>query len=347
MGAYIGSALAKLGNSYLDERENQADRKRREMLDAESAQDRQAAIQDRRTTLQRLQEQMDFQQSEATRKTQLAEQERESLRRALLSKGLPAEQVEGMLGDPVASRSYLTQPKPTKNRASSTFTVDGKTPQMGSFDAEEGAYYDGRGNRVENAQPWQKPMSDYERQSLDIRRQAASRVGGARAGKALPSSIVEKLGAYDALDQMGEEVTAALKNAIAQKQDITGRVAGVVKTPTWWKNSAPTSIGGKPAIDDGAGGDTGVDVRSMMGNLYATLAKERGGTALSANEIRLLESYLPNENEDESRAFLKATRFVKELRRLKAAKLAAFQKYGYSVDDGQPVGDALADLWEK
>ena len=32
---------------------------------------------------------------------------------------------------------------------------------------------------------------------------------------------------------------------------------------------------------------------------------------------------------------------TEELRRLKAAKLAAFQKYGYSVDDGLTTGDSI------
>lgn len=171
--------------------------------------------------------------------------------------------------------------------------------------------------------------------------------------RALPASVVEKIGAYDALDTMTQEVKSALDAAIKAKQDITGRVGGVVSTPSWWKNTAPTFIGGKPAYRDTEGRDIGADTRAMMGNLYATLAKERGGTALSANEIRLLESYLPNENEDEAMASLKAGRFLKELRRLKAAKLSAYQKYGFGVDDNLPMGDqpigkrpTANDLWE-
>lgn len=138
----------------------------------------------------------------------------------------------------------------------------------------------------------------------------------------IPVSMVEKLGAYDAIEGMAGDVKRALEDAVRKNVNVTGRVGGVLKTPTWAKNLV------------GMGGDTGKDVRSLIGNLYATIAKERGGTALSTNELNLLESYLPNENEDEGTAVLKANRFIREIRRLKESKITALQKYGkFSFDD--------------
>lgn len=154
------------------------------------------------------------------------------------------------------------------------------------------------------------------------RRVAPERPTGREGTPRLPSSMIEKLGAYDAIEGMAGDVKAALEEATRKGVNVTGRLGGVIKTPTWAKNFV------------GMGGQTGTDVRALIGNLYATIAKERGGTALSANEIRLLESYLPNENEDEGQAILKANRFLREIRRLKEAKIAALQKYGkFAFDD--------------
>lgn len=148
----------------------------------------------------------------------------------------------------------------------------------------------------------------------------------------LPASAVDKLAGMDNLIAMGNAVKAALESAIKTDTDVTGRIGGVVPTPDWMKNAKV--LGGIK------GGDTGTDTRALIGNLYATLAKERGGTALSLNELRLLESYVPNSNEDEGRAVLKATRFVREMERLKAAKLNAYRKYGgRTFDDEAPMSD--------
>lgn len=122
MGAYIGSALAKLGNSYLDEREAQDERRRREMLDAQAEEARQAAIQDRRTTLQRLQEQMDFQQSESSRKAQQMELERRQLDAALERAGIADPVIrKAMTQDPATARSYLVKPKESTQKPEDVF----------------------------------------------------------------------------------------------------------------------------------------------------------------------------------------------------------------------------------
>jgi hypothetical protein len=151
-------------------------------------------------------------------------------------------------------------------------------------------------------------------------------------GPRLPASMVSQLGAYDAIEGMATEVKERLEKAVRENVDVTGRAGGIIKTPTWVKNAI------------GKGGVIGKDVRGLIGNLYATLAKERGGTALSENELRLLESYMPNENEPEGTAIVKANRLVREIKRLKTAKLAALQKYGgFIFDDATDPRETSAD----
>jgi hypothetical protein len=143
-----------------------------------------------------------------------------------------------------------------------------------------------------------------------------------------PSPVqIEKLGAYDAIIGQAEEVQVALENAVLTGTDATGRVAGVLPTPAWTKNLFRM------------GGDVGEDVRALIGNLYGTLAKEKGGTALSKTELGLLESYVPNQNDSEASGVIKAKRFIREMERIRDAKLAAMIKYGGAdaerFDDGQ------------
>lgn len=172
----------------------------------------------------------------------------------------------------------------------------------------------------------------------DERRFAAQAgVAAARAAKGanrrpIPSSAVEKLSGIDNMISMAQEVSKALSGAITNDVDVTGRAGGVVSTPTWVKNAT------------GKGGDVGKDVRAVMGNLYGTVAKERGGTALSASELRLLESYLPNENEPETTALIKVNRFARELQRMRDNKVKLYAEMGYGggiVDDEAPMSDQL------
>jgi hypothetical protein len=154
--------------------------------------------------------------------------------------------------------------------------------------------------------------------------------GSAGSSRALPASAVEKLTGLDDIEQMATEVKDALEAAIKANNDVTGRaIGGLVKEPGWVMNAR------------GKGGATGKDVRAMIGNLFATVAKERGGTALSEGELALLESYIPNKDEDEGSAFIKANRFIKAIQRMKKNKLAGYQKYGYGVDDEAPLVDRL------
>jgi len=132
-----------------------------------------------------------------------------------------------------------------------------------------------------------------------------------------PSPVqIEKLGAYDAIIGQAEEVLTALEGAVSTETDATGRALGFVPLPAWTKNLFRV------------GGDVGEDVRALIGNMYGTLAKERGGTALSATELRLLESYVPNQNDSEASGVIKAKRFINEMKRIRDAKLAAMIKYG-------------------
>lgn len=147
--------------------------------------------------------------------------------------------------------------------------------------------------------------------------------------RAIPASGIEKLVGMDNLIAQSDEVASLLKGAIADGTDVTGRVAGVFREPNWVMNAR------------GKGGAPGKDIRTAIGNLYSTLAKERGGTALSAPEIALLETFLPNKDEDEGTALIKANRFVREMRRMKANKIKGYQQYGGAgvVDDQAPPMD--------
>lgn len=149
------------------------------------------------------------------------------------------------------------------------------------------------------------------------------------AGRALPSSAVEKLTGIDNMLTMATEVRDALQGAVKNNVDVTGRVGGIIPTPGWIKNLT------------GKGGTEGTDTRALIGNLYATVAKERGGSALSATEIRLLESYIPSENDDEKSATIKANRFIRTLRAMRENKLKAYQQFGFGVDDEAPLQDQM------
>lgn len=146
--------------------------------------------------------------------------------------------------------------------------------------------------------------------------------------RVLPTSAVDKLvGLQDMRDQ-AQQVSQALSAAMGDGTNVTGRVAGVVRTPTWAKNLA------------GMGGEKGKDIRALIGGLYATVTKERAGTALSPGELNLLESYMPNENEDEATALVKANRFIRTLDKMMENKRKAYQKYGYSEGSADIVDDA-------
>lgn len=140
MGAYIGSMLAKLGNSYLDEQQNQGNLKRRATLDAQAEQDRQARIADQneRTGLARLQQ--EFNQGEAQRKTAQMELEREQLDAALERAGVTDPIVrKAMTQDAPTARSYLTKPKEPVQKPEDVYTEQdyrGGTARMknGHFD---------------------------------------------------------------------------------------------------------------------------------------------------------------------------------------------------------------------
>lgn len=140
----------------------------------------------------------------------------------------------------------------------------------------------------------------------------------------LPATAVNDLAELDALMGQGREVAQALAGAVRNKTNATGRVGGLLPTPTFVKEFV------------GQGGKEGSNVRDAISNLFATIAKQRGGSALSASEIALLERYVPNENDDESRALMKSNRFVRELDRIKRSKVENFRKAGYGSEPATP-----------
>lgn len=138
----------------------------------------------------------------------------------------------------------------------------------------------------------------------------------------LPAKAVEDIGLLDNLAQQGEEVIRDLDAGIRAGTNATGRVFGVIPTPNWVKNAA------------GMGGVEGENIRTKINNLFSTLAKQRGGTALSEPEIAILKSFIPNDDDPEPTALRKAYQFVREMKRLKQNKLASYRAYGsYDVGD--------------
>lgn len=173
----------------------------------------------------------------------------------------------------------------------------------------------------------QRPLEEMLKQAQiqATRAQATQRLGqGQPKQRPIPASAVEKEISVDNLRSSAGNVQRSLESAIANKVDATGRVGGVLPTPSWWKNAnlPLPGMGTK-------GGEEGRQVRNIINSLKATVAKERAGTALSPAELDLLESYIPNDNDDEAQALQKAKDFIAGLDQIKANRQKAFAKYGY------------------
>lgn len=155
--------------------------------------------------------------------------------------------------------------------------------------------------------------------------QASQRMGASQPkARPLPASAVEKEISVDNLRSSAGNVQRSLEDAINNNVDATGRVGGVLPTPSWWKNAniPLPGMGTK-------GGEAGRQTRNIINSLKATVAKERAGTALSPSELDLLESYIPNDNDDEQQALQKAKDFIASLDQIKQNRQKAFAKYGY------------------
>lgn len=186
----------------------------------------------------------------------------------------------------------------------------------------------------------QRASSDYEyetgrgRQLEEMLKEAQIRATNASAqqrmnagrpkARPIPASAVEKEISVDNLRSSAGNVQRSLEDAIANRVDATGRVGGVLPTPSWWKNAniPLPGMGTK-------GGEEGRQTRNIINSLKATVAKERAGTALSPSELDLLESYIPNDNDDEAQALQKAKDFIASLDQIKQNRQKAFSKYGY------------------
>lgn len=164
LGAYIGSALAKFGNSALDERDRQAEleRQRQKELYARGVQENQLArlLNNDAFEMDKYREE----QGELARQRGIADTERARVEQD--RREFPAKFRSAQSGDEEA-KGWVLQRFPqmanaltrqVKSRAAATFVSGGKR-MMGSFDQEEGAYYDARGNRVTDATPYEKPES--------------------------------------------------------------------------------------------------------------------------------------------------------------------------------------------
>lgn len=137
----------------------------------------------------------------------------------------------------------------------------------------------------------------------------------AQSTRNVPPGAVKEIAAYDTIKDQAQSMLDNLKAATENKVDVTGRIGGIIPEPNWVMNLM------------NKGGETGKRVRADIQNLYATITKERAGTAVSKQELDLLESYLPNVNESEENAILKAEEFVKTITSQREAKLNTYQQF--------------------
>lgn len=229
------------------------------------------------------------------------------------------------------------------------------TAQPWKFDSDRGLFYNDAGETksIPGIGPKQTPVAPRNIDPLSpegikaaedrARRLATVTPPKPAAQRLLPSSAVDKLTGIDNMMSMATDVRDALQGAIKTKTDVTGRIGGVIPTPSWMKNLG-TNIGQAAGLVSEADAGKAKDIRAMIGNMYSTIAKEKAGTAMSAAEQALLESYVPNGNESETDALIKANRFIKTLEAMRKNRIDNYQRYGYGIDDAAPVGDQMEQI---
>lgn len=209
------------------------------------------------------------------------------------------------------------------------FQMEAPKRQREQFDYEQDVQHR---NRI--AEIAERAKQERETNRLrPIEPKGGSSAGG--KGRPMPSAAVEKFIGLDNLLGQTADVVRDLESVVAEGVDATGRAGGVIPEPAWVMNLRRK------------GGDRGRDIRVRIGNLFSTLAKERGGTALSAPEIALLESFLPNKDDNEPDALAKAKRFYAELTRMKANKEKGYAQYGYGTGVSPASDLSDADLYEQ
>lgn len=180
----------------------------------------------------------------------------------------------------------------------------------------------------------QRPLDEeFRRAQIESMRQRTAMQGQPKP-RNMPASAIEKNIGLDNMLGEAENVQRTLESAIANKTDVSGRVGGVVKTPTWWKNADLSWIGMGPK-----GGQEGVRARQVINSLKGQIAKERAGTAMSPSELDLLESYIPSDNDDETTALNKTKEFVRALNEIKGNRQKAYSQYGMGFGAQPPQED--------
>lgn len=159
-------------------------------------------------------------------------------------------------------------------------------------------------------------MTEFQRQSLDLRRrELGARVKG-ETGVQLSGPAIEKLIALDDAISAASDATTAMESAKTAKADVSGRVGGVLPVPGWVRNQL------------GQGGDVGRSARSKIGNLTSMIGNLRSGGAITPQEFERLETFLPTANEDEAVVEGKLKDFNAFLQQMRKTRLEAYQKYG-------------------
>ncbi|HKA65425.1 MAG TPA: hypothetical protein VKD00_06870 [Methyloceanibacter sp.] len=130
-----------------------------------------------------------------------------------------------------------------------------------------------------------------------------------------PQSFVKDSSALQELSDQTRSVASGLQNAVNKKIRATGMLGGVIPIPD--------------RVQDffNLGGTEGKDLRDQISNLYATVAKQRGGTALTEYEISLLERYLPDTKDTTKRALQQAVNFMSTLNGIIESKKATYSQY--------------------
>lgn len=198
--------------------------------------------------------------------------------------------------------------------------------QMEKLGLQRQTALDARQAKLDEAGLRSRSIEDALHQAQIGATQAKAAQSGQPKVKTLPATAVEKMVGVDNMLSNAGDVQHSLEDAIASKTNATGRVFGVIKTPTWAKNTF------------GMGGEKGLHVRNVIGSLKGTIAKERAGTSMTPSELDLLESYIPSDNDPEEIALAKAKDFVRALNQIKANRAAAYGKYGYSMGAEVPEG---------
>lgn len=134
---------------------------------------------------------------------------------------------------------------------------------------------------------------------------------GYQSGPKLSTGQQEDIASMDTVSQL-------LSKIVSYNSD--GKLEGV--------GFGTGSIGAAMTKVFGSGSEEAQDVRALIGNVKGTIAKLRGGTSFTANEQKLLESYVPSINENAKSVLNKAKNLQEFIATKKADTLSSASSRG-------------------